>query len=335
MNQEYYKDLSLPPIPHKNKKSSTRPQSSQKDYETQLHTYIGLLDNSELKQKLKTTLDKFLMTCSAKHDNLIDALITLDQSNQSLERRLCSQTDQCKKAQRDAAAYKTRYEHIQRRRSNSSQVDINRRKASLISSNASCFSGTSYTTATNSSASILSSSSSSYTQLSQVTDIIGSNVGSSSSAASTIFWYDPEQDREGRGDDDFSIDFASVLSDQDSLSLPLEPRPPKDASPTPPVSPFYDKSQHREMESMEHEYSPSPHCSPFIFNQHTCEPCESKPVTLKFGCGDGFWNVIAKSKSNKKEVEDMIRYYRNAYFSFHYPPLFEYLFLNNSVYFSL
>ncbi|KAI8876736.1 ankyrin [Backusella circina FSU 941] len=231
MSQEYYKNLSLPPIPHKHRENISKPRNTQTDYEAEIRTYITLLDNDELQHKLKNTFDKLIMSWSAKHDSLIDTLIGLEQSNKTLKHRLSSQTAQCKKSQKDAAGYKARYEQLmfQRRSSNSSQIDYNRRKTSLISSNVSCLSGTSYTTATNSSASIRSSSSS-YTQLSQLTDMVDYTAGSSlssSAAASTIFQDDQE------------------ISDNDA-------------------------------------------------------------TILKFGCGDGFWNTIAKSKNNKKEVEELI-----------------------------
>lgn len=82
---------------------------------------------------------------------------------------------------------------------------------------------------------------------------------------------DVDDNDEDEDEDEF--DLQSVMSDSDSFTLPNSPN-----INTPVLSPI--------MVSVSN-------------NENTL---------LKYACGDGFWNTIARGKANKAEVDNLIRY---------------------------
>lgn len=84
---------------------------------------------------------------------------------------------------------------------------------------------------------------------------------------------------------DNEFDLYSVISDPDSCTQPNSPYMTLLMSPLSIKFPIEDN-----------ESVPSP--TPVV---------EEKPV-LKYACGDGFWNTIARGKTNKSEVDSLIRY---------------------------
>lgn len=85
---------------------------------------------------------------------------------------------------------------------------------------------------------------------------------------------------DARSDNEFDV--QSVLSDPDSSALPNSPYMTPLMSPLSLISPTQD---HNEIISLRQEETP----------------------VLKYACGDGFWNTIARGKANKTEVETLIR----------------------------
>ncbi|CAO3591596.1 unnamed protein product [Absidia cylindrospora] len=68
------------------------------------------------------------------------------------------------------------------------------------------------------------------------------------------------------------------------------------------------------IETQGHEIPISTPPPPFTFSlvgPHVPSPSLHVAEELKFACGDGFWNTIAKGKSNKLEVELLIKNYLN------------------------
>ncbi|KAG2201777.1 hypothetical protein INT47_002037 [Mucor saturninus] len=249
--QDYYRKLSLPPVPPK---SVIAQKYQQQELEDELCALIDQIDCKSLQERLQTAMDKLVLFWTDKHDRLLDSLETLEQSKKQLEHRLSIQTQHMDKSNREAQTYKARYENY------AQQQRASTRRSS-------CKSGKSCVTSSSSARS--SSCSSSYVIRSPLVD-----------ESTEPQFYDALSDNE--------FDLDSVLSDPDSCTLPNSPYM------TPLMSPLSIKSSTED----NNESIPSPAPVKEVEN----------PV-LKYACGDGFWNTIARGKTNKAEVDTLISNY--------------------------
>lgn len=243
-HQDYYRKLSLPPVPPK---SVLAQKYQQQELEEQLCTLMDEIDCKQLQERLQSAMDKLVLFWTDKHDHLVASLERLEQSKKQLEHRLSIQTQHLDKSNREAQTYKARYENY------AQQQQASTRRLS-------CKSGKSFVTTSSSARSSSSCSSSFMKSIDQNTE---------------PQFYDALSDNE--------FDLDSVLSDPDSCTLPNSPFM------TPLMSPLSTKSSTEDN------------------NESISVVVEEKPF-LKYACGDGFWNTIAKGKTNKAEVDTLIRY---------------------------
>ncbi|KAG1453077.1 hypothetical protein G6F56_007661 [Rhizopus delemar] len=110
-------------------------------------------------------------------------------------------------------------------------------------------------------------------------------------------------------EDECAFDLSSVISNPTSTisSAPLSPLSPlSPSSPSSPLSPLiYSKMDlllHSAIKSECEEYEHKE------FERKETENKESEQEILKFACSDGFWNAIALGKSNKTEIDVLVRY---------------------------
>ncbi|KAI9469740.1 MAG: ankyrin repeat-containing domain protein [Benjaminiella poitrasii] len=307
--EEYYTNLTLPPLPPlspgKNKfqkKKSTLYRFKKYDEvqaEKFLRDLITEVECIELQNRLKQAMDNIVLSFTEKHDSLIDALDGLEQAKTELEHRLHLQSQHYERSLKEVQLfYKTQYEnhsnfmfqHQSSRRSTSSSI--------LLPSNASCISGKSYRSSSSAHSSSCSSSiRNSFSHL--VDEIIDPII---------LHEHRSLTEDERLSSPPSEIDFYSALSDSDT-STPALMNTPKDnrTIDTPLASSTTNDNQltiHNEIGSIKSHFENN--------SESTIIPASEgneKDVALTFACGDGFWNTIARGKSNKAEVDTLVSNY--------------------------
>jgi hypothetical protein len=92
-----------------------------------------------------------------------------------------------------------------------------------------------------------------------------------------------------------SVNYNSEVDEELSLDLCSDQETPFTATPSsPPPSSYNDTDSLISREDQQ-----------FIFSAASCE--DNQENVLKFGCGEGFWDTIANSRTNKQEVDELIR----------------------------
>lgn len=281
-NEDYYQKLSLPPVPPSpmSIKSPTRLTFSRKyqenEHEKQLRDMINQVDCDDLQKRLKLAMDKIVTCWTDKHDSLIDALDQLGRSKKKLEHRLSIQSQNYERSLKETQLYRSRLEQIQQQK-----MIYNDRRRSILSSNASCISSKSF--ASSSSARSSSSCSSSFRQsFSLVDEIIDPILFGSQLLVDSDNDEDININNNNNNNNEF--DLYSALSEPDSCTLPISPNITPVPSPLSLKSPSSDSNN-----------------SAALLNPETPD------AILTFACGDGFWNTIAKGKSDKTGVDSLVR----------------------------
>lgn len=330
-HEDYYQKLSLPAIPppsHIKTTYTTTNKRFQKyqphETEKQLRDIIDQIDSNEFQEKLKSAMDKIVLSWTERHDALIDALDELERSKKRLEHRFYIQQQHLEKYTRQSQLYKVRYDNLligggnsnYHLSSSSTLVAATatpggggRRRSILSSSNASCLSGKSCTSR--------SSSSSMRTSFSLVDELI-----------EPIVFFD-QNNLHDSDDGNNEFDLYSVLSDPDSFTLP------NSSYMTPVISPLSLKSSPLSTSGATAAASENPNnldgsSTTTIITTTTTESSTNNSVAviippsqqqqtltsplsaveeeaLTFACGEGFWKTIARGKANKAEVDILIR----------------------------
>ncbi|KAL9539405.1 hypothetical protein MBANPS3_010275 [Mucor bainieri] len=288
-NQDYYQRLSLPPVPPplpspSSLKSPTRlvfqRRYQEGQHEQQLREMISQVDCDDLQQRLKLAMDKIVTCWTDKHDAMIDALDQLEKTRQKMEHRLSVQAQNYERSLRETQFYKSRFEQHQQQQQ---RAIYNSRRRSILSSNASCISSKSFVSSSSSSSS--SCASSMRQSISLVDEIIDPIL------------FDSHLLLDSDNDDDINIinnnDFE-LYSDPDSSTLPLSPNITPVPSPLSLTSPSNDSSSSSGTNS-----APAAAKGPET-------PADN---ALSFACGDGFWNTIARGKTDKAGVDSLIGNY--------------------------
>lgn len=185
-NEDYYLNLSLPPVP-----------PVQSETETTLFALLDQLSPTDERDQLKALLQKIITSYTKKHESLRHALEDVQESKKQLQSRLTAQSQQFNRSLKETEHYKNLYESIK----------YSRRRSTLVSSNASCLSGRSYTS---SSARSSSSSSMRYSLVDEVIDPV---------LFDRHLYIDSDTE-------DHQIDLYSVLSESEDVppppDIPLE-----------------------------------------------------------------------------------------------------------------
>lgn len=284
-HEEYYQKLSLPPVPPPLSVAATSPKSpirfvfsrkyQETDNEKQMRSIINEVDCEDLQKRLKSAMDRIVTCWSDKHDSLIDALDHLEKAKKKLEHRLNVQLQNHERSLREAQLYKLKYEQqVQQQRM---IYNSNNRRRSILSSNASCISSKSFvsSSSTRSSSSCSSSIRHSNSFVDEIIDPI--------LMFDNQLLVDSDNDEDIHANDNNEFDLYSALSDPDSCTLPVSP------SITPMPSPLSLKSLSTDS------------------NKHSTAAAPETPTDiLTFACGDGFWNTIARGRSDKVGVDTLV-----------------------------
>ncbi|CAO0792808.1 unnamed protein product [Mucor circinelloides] len=283
-NEEYYQKLSLPPVPPlpspSSIKSPTRLVFHRKyqegEHERQLREVISQVDCDDLQKRLQLAMDKIVTCWTDKHDAMIDALDQLEKTRKKMEHRLNVQSRNYERSLKETQLYKSRLEQLQQQK-----AIYNNRRRSVLSSNASCISSKSFvsTSSARSSSSCSSSIRQSFSLVDEIIDPI---------LFDNHLLVDSDNDEDIINNNN-EFELYSALSNPDSSTLPLSP------SITPIPSPLSLKS-------------PSNDSSAAVPSAVT-NPETPPDDILTFACGDGFWNTIARGKSDKAGVDLLVSNY--------------------------
>lgn len=309
---DYYQQLSLPPIPPCTP-TSPRCHNRFKGHTTEreFQVIVDQIDCTDIQEKLKKAMDNIVQSWSDRHDKLINDLNTLENSKKKLENKLMSQTQLYERSVREAQFYKLRYENFMQQ----PPRKINQRRSStaLVSSNASCLSGKSFSSSARSSSCASSIRTSTLSLVDELVD--------------PALFYDQhvmlnDSDDEGNGE----LDLYSIMSNSESFTLPNSPIITPIMSPLsmkPPLSvedneiavtlndasnnTNSSKSNNSNSNSNNSNKSEIKSASPFSTLSARQEEALKDTTMLQFACGEGFWNTIAHGKLNKAEVETLVR----------------------------
>ncbi|KAG1055242.1 hypothetical protein G6F43_002783 [Rhizopus delemar] len=103
--QEYYKNLSLPPIPN-NEHKFQRYQNT--ELQVELHNVIAEIECVNLQERIKKITDRVIQDYMEKHNSLIDTLKDLESSNIKLEHQYQTQSLHYQKALKEIDLYRSR-----------------------------------------------------------------------------------------------------------------------------------------------------------------------------------------------------------------------------------
>lgn len=272
-NEDYYLKLSLPSIPPYPNSMNTKPYNLQKYQESEteqhLRDIISHISNRSNREKLKDGFNKVILAWTEKHDALIQAVEDLEKTKKRLQYRLNIQSQYFERSLKETQQYKNLYENC------CLTMKQHQRSNSNNSSN-------------NRRRSLLISSNSSC--LSGKSFMSSSSARSSSCASSirnSLSYVDEimdpilfdhqllvDSDNEDTGNE---FDIYSVFSESELCALPISPNM------TPPVM------------------------SPLSIKSTSHDSSEHSSEGLVFDGNETFWNTIANSKSNKSEVDTLIR----------------------------
>lgn len=240
--QEYYKNLSLPPIPNNEHKF-------QKYQNTELHVelqnLIAEIECVHLQERIKRIIDRITQDYIEKHNSLIDTLKDLESSNIKLEHQYQTQSLHYQKALKEIELYRSRCNRLIRCSSLENSIAAN---------------------------------------LSSVR-----SLGCSSTPTSPIDdFLDPTSSKENLfSDNDDEFDISSILF------TPIDSLVASESS-LMPLEPLQKSTRNNENAG----------------NKHIKDDTD----ILKFACSDGFWNTIAQGKSNKPEIDKLVRFVQTTDF---------------------
>ncbi|CAO3600048.1 unnamed protein product [Absidia cylindrospora] len=293
----------------------------------EFYSILQEINNPSLQQKIQQAMNKIITPWTQRQDDLIHTLNQVEQSYAALQQNNQAHLTMYLKAIRDLQFYKAKYESIDcnqysqnlkrwhpfgtdnssGNKSNSNattvctsplptkfQFDPRSNLNIDTSSNISVTSSTDYSQYTKSSTPIddyssLSSSKSIFPTTSSLQPFTNDNYHQHSNHTS-------DENYNDKTDPIFSID--------QNYPIPFPPQkpPPSNDLPLPPlpVSASPSTNQEKGVTCEQGSFETPPH--------RVCKKA-STIEELKFACGDGFWNTIAKGKSNKAEVDLLVKNY--------------------------
>ncbi|KAI8375473.1 ankyrin repeat-containing domain protein [Blakeslea trispora] len=286
-HEDYYQELSLPPVPH-------TPKDKKNRLELDIQSLIAQVNCTDLQSRLQTSIDKLVTDWTDRYNTLINILNELEQQKAQLEQRLhmhLRENQVCHKYQQRSLQGLGQALYPFQRRSSSATHSSN---ASLLSS---------------SSGRSSSCSSSIYTSLSVPEEansemsvhpnlsLLSSASTSSSTASSIIEHHELNQDMDT---------YASILSDDMSSSVNRHSSISSSSNNSLDTDKAVITTALSQVFIQPIEDTPSPDSPKQYYSLPTIEYSEK---ILTFACGDGFWNTIAKGRSNKAEVDTLVGNY--------------------------
>ncbi|CAO3659494.1 unnamed protein product [Rhizopus stolonifer] len=125
-SHQHYQALSLPPIPIKN----TQFQKHQRPKpHTELQDLITEIENTELRERIESAIQKTIFDWTEKHDGLIHTLNELEGEKTKIEHQYQAQSQCYKKAVKEVHLYRTRYDHLIRRYSLEGNIQMSGRNS--------------------------------------------------------------------------------------------------------------------------------------------------------------------------------------------------------------
>ena len=292
--EDYYQELSLPPVPSSSKDGREYfPHYKESELESDLRGLIRKVNCVDLQNRLQIAANRLIIDWEDRHNTLIDILNELEQHKAHLEQRLHVRENQMFHRHQQRSAQSGQVLHpFQRRRSSITQSST----ASLLSSS----SGRS-----SSCASSVYTTFSVAEGLNQPNTSFLSSTSTSTSTASSFSVVDPIEHHELNQDLDI---YASIISDD----LPSYTNRHSNISSSSNNSNYASKSVTASQLSqplVEQNINDAGHpdiASSSDTQLYSPPTIEHSEQALTFACGDGFWNTIAKGKSNKTEVDTLV-----------------------------
>ncbi|KAI8339958.1 hypothetical protein BC941DRAFT_450483 [Chlamydoabsidia padenii] len=307
----------------------------------EFYTAICLIDEKELQNRIHKAMDNILSSWTQRHDDMTEALNQLEHSYATLYHEAQAQATLYHKSIRERQFYKSKYDSLAAKFNHPS---FDRRSCLSIDSCGRSTVNTHTTSSTDYSRYSKTSyyshpSDDSYSRFSS----FSSSYASSCPPSSVLSFQDPpllsspkeenddptlggnkihyeqekKDDNDKVGDDhdqDDKFDILSVLDYTYPGHIPSAKPPPTSSLPPPPsptLSPTSTLPSNKEKsESItpkdlkEKEKTTVTH---IMQNDKFQTPTLHSSEELSFACGDGFWSTIAKGKSNKEEVETLIK----------------------------
>jgi hypothetical protein len=333
---------SIPLVPLRQKKAASSYISDAAAIK-EFYTAVCMVDGKELQQRIQKAMDSIITSWTRRHDDMIEALNQLEHSYATLQHESQAQATLYHKSIRESRFYKSKYQSLLSNNMSSSHY-VNHHQnptppssASLHFDRNSCLSTDSCGRSTVASSLANKSSTTEYSRYSKSSrqsrcSSDGSYYHLSSSPSfsqspglpvqdptsrppplhktdtGNIITSDDEKDDEKvsliQGNQDDSFDILSVFEYSYPDNFPTPKPPPTCDLPLPPPS------------SSPLSSAPSPSADPpktsgVLKNLHESSfqiPPGVSTEELSFACGEGFWNMIARGKSSKREeVEALVK----------------------------
>ncbi|KAI8359862.1 ankyrin repeat-containing domain protein [Choanephora cucurbitarum] len=295
--EDYYQELSLPPVPNSSKDGREYfLHYKESELESDLRDLIRKVNCVDLQNRLQIAANRLIVDWEDRHNTLIDILNELEQHKAHLEQRLHVRENQMFHRHQQRSVQSGQVLHpFQRRRSSITQSST----ASLLSS---------------SSGRSSSCASSVYTTFSVAEELnhpsasFLSSTSTSTSTASSFSVVDPVEHHELNQDLDT---YASIISDD----LPSYTNRHSNISSSSNKSNYASKAiitPQLSLPLVEQDTNDAGHpdtASSSDTQLYSPPTIEHSEQALTFACGDGFWNTIAKGKSNKAEVDTLVGNY--------------------------